>query len=137
MLLWNPQFIKARTPRHAPSPSVLYHAIQHVIDTFGGTVDAQGNSLFNAMTWQKANSILELAKQGYLSDVAVVVLYEKAGVDKYGLQKWKCLRGTNSVEGGPHGDIYRKFGALHGMFTIIMFSSLIKIYSSSWASFSC
>ena len=26
----------------------------------------------------------------------------------------KCVRGTNKVEGGPHGDIYRKFGALHG-----------------------
>ncbi|PBK83312.1 hypothetical protein ARMGADRAFT_1089425 [Armillaria gallica] len=35
------------------------------------------------------------------------------GVDQYGLQKWVCLHGTNKVEGGPHGDIYHKFGALH------------------------
>ena len=42
-------------------------------------------------------------------------MYEKAG-DVYGLQKWKCVRGTNNVEGGPHGDIYRKFGALHGKY---------------------
>ena len=26
----------------------------------------------------------------------------------------KRLRGTNYVKGGPHGDSYRKFGALHG-----------------------
>ena len=26
----------------------------------------------------------------------------------------KRLRGTNNVKGGPHGDSYRKFGALHG-----------------------
>jgi hypothetical protein len=61
---------------------------------------------------------LELAREGYLSDVKGVVLYEKAGIDKYGLQKYKCLCGINKVEGGPHGDIYRKFGALNGMHII-------------------
>jgi hypothetical protein len=68
--------------------------------------------------WKKANAVLELAHEGYLSDVKGVVLYEKAGIDKYGLQKYKCLRGTNKVEGGPHGDIYRKFGAFNGMHII-------------------
>ncbi|KAJ2920858.1 hypothetical protein H1R20_g16236, partial [Candolleomyces eurysporus] len=63
--------------------------------------------------WEKAKALLELARQGYYSDLDDVPMYEKAGVDKYGLQKWKCLRGTNNVEGGPHGDIYRKFGALN------------------------
>lgn len=48
-----------------------------------------------------------------------VALYEMAGVDKYGVQKWKCLCGTIDVEGGPHGDIYRKFGALI-IYNIIM-----------------
>jgi hypothetical protein len=142
MLLRNPRFIRERirerTPRHAPSPSVLSHAIQFVIDTFGDTVDARGNPLFSATTWQKAHSILELAKQGYLSDVDGVVLYERAGIDKYGLQKWKCLRGTNNVEGGPHGDIYRKFGALHGTFlTIYLSNNLSFFFCISWASSSC
>ena len=39
------------------------------------------------------------------------MLYEHVGIDKHGLQLWKCLHGTDKVEGGPHGDIYRKFGA--------------------------
>ena len=122
MLQRNPRWIKERTPRYAPSPSVLVRAIQFVINTFANAVDARGNPLFSKLTGQKANSVLELAREGYLSDIQDVALYEKAGVDKYGLQKWKCTRGTNSVEGGPHGDIYRKFGALHGMyFTIIGF----------------
>lgn len=42
-------------------------------------------------------------------------MYERSKIDKYGLQMWNCIRGTNKVEGGPHGDIYRKFGALHGV----------------------
>ena len=62
----------------------------------------------------KAAAVQELACQGYLSDVPDIPMYEGAGIDQYGLQKWKCLRGTNKVEGGPHGDIYQKFGALHG-----------------------
>ncbi|PBK95025.1 hypothetical protein ARMGADRAFT_1028461 [Armillaria gallica] len=56
------------------------------------------------------------------------MLYEKAGIDQFGLQKWRCLWGTNKVEGGPYGDIYRKFGALHGndfMFTIIAYAQHI------------
>ena len=71
---------------------------------------------WNRNTWEKANAVLELACPGYLSDNPGIVLYEKAGIDKYGLQKWKCLRGTNNVEGGPHGDIYQKFGAVHSKF---------------------
>jgi len=70
--------------------------------------------LFSKQAWIKAKAVLELAHQGYLSDIDGVPMYEKAGIDKYGLQKWRCLQGTNNVEGGPHGDIYHKFGALDG-----------------------
>ncbi|KAF8190775.1 hypothetical protein BJ912DRAFT_1058509 [Pholiota molesta] len=114
MLVRNPRFIMERTPRYVPPPSILVPAISHVFNTFGNASDAKtGAPLFNKVAWQKANAVLDLARQGYLSDNTDIVLYEKAGVDKHGLQKWKCLRGTNNVEGGPHGDIYRKFGALH------------------------
>lgn len=51
-------------------------------------------------------------------DLVGVTLYEKAGVDEHGLEKYNCRRGTNKVEGGPHGNIYRKFGAPHGMYNI-------------------
>jgi len=115
MLLRNPRFIAERTPRHIPSPSVLVVAIQHVYDMFKDAIDAKtGLPLFTEPVKIKAKAVLELARQGYLSDIDGVPMYEKAGIDSYGLQKWKCIRGTNNVEGGPHGDIYRKFGALHG-----------------------
>lgn len=114
MLIRNPRFIAVRTPHFVPPPSVLVPALQHVFDTFGSALDVKTNApLFNKEAQKKATAVVELARQGYLSDVDGIVMYEKAGTDKYGLQKWKCLRGTNNVEGGPHGDIYRKFGALN------------------------
>lgn len=122
MLVKNPQFIKAHTPRYVPSPSVLVPAIQHVFDTFGNALDAKKSCpLFNKEAWLKANAVLELAREGYLSDIKGVILYEKAGIDTYGLQKYKCLRGTNKIEGGPHSDIYKKFGALHGMCSLLLY----------------
>ncbi|KZT32687.1 hypothetical protein SISSUDRAFT_1133021 [Sistotremastrum suecicum HHB10207 ss-3] len=114
MLLHNPRFIAARTPRYVPPPSVLVPALNYVFDTFGPALDAKTKQpLFSALAWKKAKAIVELARDGYLSDNQGVQLYEKMGVDQYGLQLYRCLRGTNKVEGGPHGDIYRKFGALH------------------------
>ena len=96
---------------------MLVPAIQHVYNMFGSALDAKtGQPLFSKQAWDKANAVLELAHQGYLSDIDGIVLYEQAGVDQHGLQLWKCLHGTNMVEGGPHGDIYHKFGALHGVF---------------------
>ena len=109
MLIRNPCFIAEHTPQHVPSPSVLVPAIEHVYSMFQDAVDAKTGALLF-----KTKAVLEPARQGYLSDVQGVAMYEKAGIDRYGLQKWRCLQRTNNVEGGPHGDIYQKFGALHG-----------------------
>ena len=129
MLLRNPRFIAERCPRLVPRPSVLVPAIEHVFNTFGPSLDAKTNApLFSKQAWTKANAVVELAREGYLSDIEGVAMYEKAGVDKYGLEKFKSLRGTNNVEGGPHGDIYRKFGALNGMLLTQLSSFVYLIY---------
>ncbi|KAJ6631371.1 hypothetical protein B0H10DRAFT_1938265 [Mycena sp. CBHHK59/15] len=109
-----PQIIKEHVPRYVPPPSVLVPAIQHVYDAFGNALDAEtGQPLFDKKAWAKANAVLELAREGYLSDIPGVLVYERAGVDEYGLWKWICRRGSNKLEGGPHSDIFRKFGALN------------------------
>ncbi|KAK7443807.1 hypothetical protein VKT23_015587, partial [Stygiomarasmius scandens] len=114
MLARNPRWIQERVPQYVPPPSILYPALQHVFKTFGSAIDLKTRApLFNKLALQKANSVLELAKQRYLSDIDGVQMYEKTTIDKYGLQKYICLQGTNKVEGGPHADIYRKFGGLH------------------------
>ncbi|KAG6825372.1 hypothetical protein H0H92_003927, partial [Tricholoma furcatifolium] len=115
MLERNPRWIAERTPRHVPRPSILVPALDFVFKCFGNVLDAKTQQpLFNKLAWKKAEAILELARLGYLSDPEGVSMFKKSTIDKYGLQKYICIRGTNNVEGGPHGDIYRKFGALHG-----------------------
>jgi hypothetical protein len=117
MLSRNPAYIKCRTPRYVPPPRIIVPAIEHIFNSYGHAIDARtGLLLFSDQTWQKANAVLDLACQGYLSDIQAVPLFEKASVDQYGLQKWTCNCGTNNTEGGPHGDIYRKWGALYGIF---------------------
>ncbi len=99
---------------------------QHVFNVFGNARDAQsGQPLFNKTAWQKANAVLELAREGYLSDVPGITVFNKVGVDQYGLDLFDSRRGTNKLEGGPHSDIYWKFCALRGMFGSLLVQSLI------------
>ncbi|KAJ7077201.1 hypothetical protein C8R43DRAFT_1179242 [Mycena crocata] len=114
MLSRHPDYIKRRVPRYVPPPRVIVPALEHIFNSYGNAMDAQsGFPLFKKKNWEKAHAVLDLARQGYLSDLQGVPMYEKAGIDKDGLQKWKSERGTSKLEGGPHGDIYRKFGALN------------------------
>ena len=82
MLRKNPRFIAARTPRFVPEPSVLVPAISQVFETYGDAIDAKtGQPLFSKAAWQKGNAVFELAKEGYLSDIKGLCMYEKSGVD--------------------------------------------------------
>ncbi|KAJ7836589.1 hypothetical protein B0H14DRAFT_2589654 [Mycena olivaceomarginata] len=102
MLSRQPDWIKQHTLRYVPPPRIIVPAMEHVFNAYGHALDAEsGLPLFSKKTWQKANAVLELGRQAYLSDVQDVQMYRKSGVDR--------------VEGGPHSDIYRKFGALHGV----------------------
>lgn len=38
-------------------------------------------------------------------------LYTEKGVDRHGLMRYHCVRGTNSVEGSVHMNIVRKFAS--------------------------
>ncbi|KAJ7434444.1 hypothetical protein B0H11DRAFT_1938652 [Mycena galericulata] len=100
MLERNPDWIKCRTPRYLPPPRIIVPAIEHVFNSYGNAIDAQsGLPLFSDKTWQKANAVLDLARQGYLSDIQGVQLYDKDSIDKYGLWKLTGKRGTNKTEG--------------------------------------
>jgi hypothetical protein len=50
------------------------------------------------------------------------------------LQLWKCTGGTNKVEGGPHSDIYPKFGALHGKLEFIITMVFIGVITTALGS---
>jgi hypothetical protein len=77
MLLHNLCYIQACTPHYVPAPSIFVPAIEHVFNMYGNAPDAKTNTpIFSKQAWQKVTAVLELARQGYLSDLEGVVLYE-------------------------------------------------------------
>ena len=58
-------------------------------------------------------SVLEAAHSGYLSDPEDISLYEQKDVDDDGLPLYRCLRGTNAVE-GMHSHINRFMAMYNG-----------------------
>ncbi|KAJ7182091.1 hypothetical protein C8R46DRAFT_1210641 [Mycena filopes] len=73
--------------------------------TYGPLKDSKTSlPLFNTAAWKIAKNILELIKNGYVSDPPGIQLYYCLGFDKKagGLPIYRCVRGTNIVEGGVH-----------------------------------
>src|SRR5262249_53574688 len=93
MLARNPRWIAARCPRYVPEPSILVESLSLVFQTFGNALDVKtGAPLFNKVAWQKANAVLDLAQEGYLSDIRDLAVYENGPRDKYNLEQFRCLR---------------------------------------------
>ncbi|KAK4699673.1 hypothetical protein P7C70_g6585, partial [Phenoliferia sp. Uapishka_3] len=134
MLLKKPKWVARRCPRYVPLPDILVPAIQLVYDRCGNAKDAKTKlPLFNKKGWEKANAVLELAREGFLSDIVGIVLYEEAGKGSDGLMRYWCCRGTGVLEGGPHGDVYRHFGALNDHRTWYNLQSFAKhSFGVSW-----
>ena len=59
-----------------------------------------------------AERLLVTAKLGFLSDPLDVALYYLMGRDRDNLNLYRCIRGTNSIEGGWHMVLRRMFGSL-------------------------
>lgn len=71
-----------------------------------------GRTLFDSLAWKQAPSILKTVQLGHVSDPPGVQLYYKTKrLDRYGLTVYRCIRGTNSLEGGVHQNLIRKFGS--------------------------
>ena len=80
--------------------------------TFGALKDvATQQPLFTRQSWKEAENFLALIGSGYLSDPPGISLYQVRRKDKHGLNVYRCLRGTNSLEGGVHQNLNRRFGA--------------------------
>ncbi|KAF8867530.1 hypothetical protein CPB84DRAFT_1859325 [Gymnopilus junonius] len=90
--------------------------IAKVFHTYGPILDPDlKKPLFSADNWKTAKNVLDLIKNGYLSDPPGVALYTIIGIDKKagGLPMYQCARGTNTAEGGVHTHIHSclpKFG---------------------------
>jgi hypothetical protein len=86
-----------------PPAEELWPLIVEPFKTFGPLKDAKtGLPLFNTAAWAVRKNIIELAQKGYISDPHGIPLYYILGFDKWLLPLYRCVRGTNLVEGGVH-----------------------------------
>ena len=100
-----------RVRRYVPSPEHLYDRLKTLFDQMGGmTCSKSGEKLFSPLNYKEAANLLEAVKRGYFSDPPGIKLYFKIKSDKDGLPVFRCIRGTNSVEGGVHQKMRRRFG---------------------------
>ena len=106
----NPAWVHARVPRRIPTPQKLYPILRQLFAEYEDLLDARTKKpLFDSTAKEKKEGVLKDVLEGYLSDPPGIELYIAVGKDKDGLVVYRCLRGTNSVEGGVHQNIIRMF----------------------------
>lgn len=111
MVFCHSDWVFARVRRYVPPPDELLERVMPVLLKFGPIKDATTEQpLFNDAAWDKAANICESIKLGYYSDPPGITLYYRVGKDRSGLSLYRCVRGTNGVEGGIHQNIIRFFG---------------------------
>lgn len=104
----SPQWVRERCKHIIPAPKKLCHLVSRVFRTYGPLIDPRTKKpLFTTDNWKTAKHVLELIKNGYLSDPPGIPLYTTVGLDKKsgGLPLYRCARGTNATEGGVHKHI--------------------------------
>jgi len=115
MMYSNPDNLHRRVRRFCPPPNILVPQLQALISSWQDvkcSLDPSRGVLFSATAHKAAEGLIRVAKLGLISDPPGYSLYYKMGVDRDGLPYYRCIRGTNSVEGGIHMPIRRTFGSL-------------------------
>ena len=105
VLRFNARWLWKRCKRIIPPPELLYSLVKEVFSSYGPLLDSEKKQpLFNAQAWKDARNVLKVIQSGLLSDPPNIPLYYQIGVDKKhaNLPLYRCVRGTNSVEGGVH-----------------------------------
>lgn len=110
----NSSWLWQRIRRYIPDKEYLYAVLVELFEAWGNLLCSKLDSpLFNKTTWRKVNGVLESVANGWVSDPPGISLYVRLRVDKPGLSVYRCIRGTNSVEGGVHMVLMRIFGSLN------------------------
>ena len=93
-------FFKRRIRRRVPCPRELEKSFNKLVNLMANVKDAKTNlPFFNGKAWNLYKSTLKHIRKGCLSDVPEVAYYVKVDEDSYGIPIFKCLRGTNALEG--------------------------------------
>ncbi|KAG2212592.1 hypothetical protein INT47_000568 [Mucor saturninus] len=103
-----------RVRRYVPSPNVLWPVVDNLFNVYGHIECAvTGFPLFDRQGWKQAKAVLEAIRIGHVSDPPGISFYYLVKRDSLGLPVYRCTRGTNSVEGGIHQNIIRKFSSFN------------------------
>ncbi|KAJ7769226.1 hypothetical protein DFH07DRAFT_769122 [Mycena maculata] len=101
LLQRKPKWLWRHCKQSIPPPEVLYPLVEAVFQTYGPLKDLKnGAPLFNLAAWKTAKNVLELIRNGFVSDPPGIPLYRPLGPDAKagGLQIYGCDRGTNRTE---------------------------------------
>lgn len=107
--------IRKRIRRYIPDPTTLVSRLELLFKSFQNirapSTKGKGSRFFSDDARRMADRLLTTVRLGYLSDPPGLPLYYLMGRDRDGLNIYRCIRGTNSVEGGVHMALRRMFGA--------------------------
>jgi hypothetical protein len=107
--------LNQRIRRYIPSRQILSQRLQKLFDAYAdmqcSTKKTRG-AFFSDEAKEMVKRLLETVKLGYLSDPPGISLYYLKGKDRDGLNIYRTIRGTNSIEGGFHMAVRRIFGSL-------------------------
>lgn len=107
--------LNRRIRRYIPRRAILVARLEHLFNAYAdiqcSTKKSRG-SFFSDEAKEMTIHLLNTARQGYLSDPPGISLYYLMGKDRDGLNLYRTVRGTNSIEGGFHKSVRRVFGSM-------------------------
>ncbi|CAK5273589.1 unnamed protein product [Mycena citricolor] len=107
--------LNRRIRRIIPPRDILLSHLDKLFDAYAdlicSTKSASG-PFFTPDAREMWKNLRKTAQQGYLSDPPSIPLYYLMGKDHDGLNLYRTVQGTNSIEGGFHMAIHRVFGSL-------------------------
>jgi hypothetical protein len=96
----NPDWILRRCPRYIPKPADLRNNLLAWKRKYShpSYTHAKFGAIVNERSEKALNDLLKHVDKGCLSDPENIKLYVPLQKDKFGIQIYRCLRGTNTVE---------------------------------------
>jgi hypothetical protein len=107
--------LNRRIRRYIPGRTVLVKRLETLFKSYENmqcSTKASQGSFFSEDAKEMVKRLLDTARAGYLSDPPGISLYYLMGKDRDGLNIYRTVRGTNSIEGGVHMVVRRIFGSL-------------------------
>ncbi|KAJ6603953.1 hypothetical protein B0H10DRAFT_2229471 [Mycena sp. CBHHK59/15] len=107
--------LNRRIRRYIRERTILLKRLEKLFTAYADiecTVKKSRGAFFSDEAKEMVVHLLDTVRKGYLSDPNGISLYYLMGKDRDGLNLYRTVRGTNSVEGGFHMAVRRIFGSL-------------------------